>query len=202
MSIKRYLLKLWNSPVWSKVISGGILAILGTLVTINNWNKIKPVIFEYLSFIINYYEWFIILLLIIVIIIMTIIYAKNKSTDKKPDIRWFNKYFDNVLFENYFLLWFPINGVMSGSLAELSASDNLKIMNSRKIKLLFDKNIISMIYYGSIHIDQKIYDIIDDYISKNYNKNNLKENNVIKNLQSVKFSEIILNCAKTTKYDL
>jgi c-di-GMP-related signal transduction protein len=202
MSIKRFIKNIWNNPVWSKVISAGILAIVGTIATITNWVKIKSVLPAILMFARNNYERFIIIILLIVLITIFINKIIKKSVHKKPDIRWLKKNLDSIMSENYFLMWFPLNGVMHGSLGRLSAADSLKVTHSRKIVPLFEKNIISMGYYGSIDIDKKAFDIIDNFVNRSLDKSIPEQRSLIEKVQSIHFSEIIFNCAVSTKYDV
>jgi hypothetical protein len=202
MIIKQFLKNIWNNPVWSKVISAGIIAVIGTVVTVINWTKVKNILPTVLVLASDNYEWIIITILLILLIIISINYLIKRLAQKKPDIKWLKKNLDQIMSENYFLIWFPLNGVTHGSLGGLSASDSLKVTHSRKILPLFEKKIISMGYYGSIDIDKKAFDVIDNFVNKNLNKDIPEHRSIIENTQNIQFSEIIFRCAIYTKHDV
>lgn len=200
MSIRQIFRNIWNNAVWSKVISAGIVGVIGIVIAIINWTKILNcgvIIFVYAK---NHYEWAIIILLSIILIAMLLKRISKRPKPKKTNIRWFKKNIENIISENIFLIWFPINGVLYSSFADLSTEDRLKVVNSRKIVSLLEKNIISIEFY-SINIDKRIFDILDNSLNKDYDKNKPRDREAIKEIQNIRFSELIFNCAISTKYD-
>jgi hypothetical protein len=190
--------EIWEDPVWSKVISAGIIAVLGFL--------IMYIFKSYIKFLVpyfkQYYREMIIILLFLVLVIILVSLLLQKLKKKKANIRWFKKYINSAaILETYFLIWFPLNGVMRSPVSRLAATDNLKILHSRKIKPLIDNNIISFSLYGSVEISEKVYDILNDFLKSNSDRTNKQEMELLSATQKTDFSELLLNCAIKTEYD-
>jgi hypothetical protein len=199
MKLFKIFKKFWNDSVWSKVISAGIIFLMGFVITsIFNASLIKNIIYFFKR---NIYLSIIFIQLFILLIIF-VKYFLNKIRTKKPDLSWLKKYINSTDFINTpFLLWFPLNGVMRSSVSRLSAENNLKILHSRIIKPLIDKNIISFNVFGSVEINEKTYDVLNNFIRNNFNMHDKNESEVLFKIKLVDFPELLLRCATHTEYE-
>jgi hypothetical protein len=188
----------WKDPVWSKVISAGIIAVLGFFIA----NILKFDIKFIFLFLKQYYREVIIILLFLILITIITFLLYQKMKKGKPNIRWFKKYINSVAIgETYFLIWFPLNGVMRRPASRLTATDNLMILHSRKIKPLIDNNIISFSIQGSAEISETVYDILDDFLKSNADRTNKHEMELLSETKKTDLFELLYKCAVKTEYD-
>jgi hypothetical protein len=148
-------------------------------------------------------HWQIIIIFVLSTIILIILISciVKKNNEKKPKIHWFKRHFDEMMLNNTFLIWFPLNGIMHGSLAGLSARDSLKIMHSRHIAPLVENKIIEF-GFGSITINTEVYDIIDKWLKSCYVESDADGKKLIEEIKSRDFQEVIFKSATTSEYDL
>ena len=184
--------------MWSKVISAGIIAFIGFFLV----NIFKFDIKIFVPFFKQYYREIIIILQFLIIIIIFTRFLFLNIRKKKANICWFKRYINSAeIGKTYFLIWFLLNGIMISPPSYLAAIDNLKILHSRQIKLLIDKNIITFSIYKSVKINEKAYDILNNFINDNANKENTDERELLLKTKNTEFFDLLFECATKTDYD-
>ena len=193
----KMLTEFWHDSVWSKVIAAGIIALTGGIIAYFNID-IKTLI----TFFKQYYKDIIIIILSLILIIILLIHIIREKNKKKPNIIWL-KYFtkSHTFVETTFLLWFPLNGIMKSPHRRLTLEDEHKLLYSRKIKPLFDKNIIYKGEFGVIEINEKAYDVLDKFLKKNVNKTKKTDAEILSYIKNTDFHEQLFKCATYTEYD-
>jgi len=185
MKEKSILLKIWTDPVWSKVISAGI--IVGSTFLLKN---IFP------KFIEDYFQELIvsILLFISIIMIINIFLRLNKN---RPNIKWLRKMMREYMDDYIFLLWFPIHKKKINPKSYImSLGDNFSnIFSLIIIQKLRDHNILKLNGYGIFEINTKAYNCLEK-LYQGLDKNN----DFIDFVKNSSLEELILgNKYKSTK---
>jgi len=192
------IIKIWNDSVWSKVIASIIFSGLTFYYTNYKFNIIRYII----PFIIQYYREIIIIILITALVITIVKLCSKNKKNNKPNIKWFKKYINSADFAAaHFLIWFPLNGVMRSPASSLAARNNLEILHSRRIKPLIDNNIIAFNFGGSVEISYKVYDLLDNLVKSNINKEDGEQINILTKVKNMEFYDLLYNCAMQTEYD-
>jgi len=201
MKILKFISKIWHDPVWSKVIAAGIIIVIGSIIA-NISLDINAIINFTIHYCTLYFREIIILLLLITLIIIILKFVFPKRKKFKPNINWFKKYVNNESYlENYFLLWFPLNGTMKSTTSSLEQRYNTEILHSRIIKPLLDNNIITFNIDSSVEITDKVYDILDDAINRKLIEGHKIAAEAISIISEMNFYDLIQSCINNTEYN-
>lgn len=183
------LKKIWNDPVWSKVIAGGILALMGFI-----FSKYSQIISDGLTqnkgnnILSNTPAIIILLFLFSCLLLITF------TGGVLNNFRQIDNIIRNIHKEknsNYwFLFWFIINHTLSSErLLQSQSFNHIPEMNK-----LYSRNIIKDSFASltqfTINIDKRVY----DYLDKKYHKLSNKNQNLINYINQItgkKFQEII-----------
>ncbi len=181
--------KIWNDPVWSKVIAGGILALIAFVFSkysqILSEGSTQNIINNILS-----NTSAVILLLFLFASLLLILFTGGVLTNYTR-IDALIRNIHKEKYSNYWVLfWFIINHTISSErLLQSQSFNHIPEMNE-----LYSRNIIKDSFASltqfSIDMDKRVYDYLDKKYRKLSNKNQIFKN-YIKQITGKKSQEII-----------
>lgn len=178
--------KIWNDPVWSKVIATFIVAIFPVVLL---WNYVIEIVSLVFSFIFTNWSYSLNILLFTILVIFILLSVKKRK--KNRSLKWLKNNMNTHLDKYMFLFWFPINGTLIGNYNGIPIDIVSNINHTKMINDLLRNEVISFDtrFIARISMNEKTYEYLESKLKKD--PTNAKK--LINLLKDKEFKDVVYN---------